>query len=172
MKQTTEALSNFYTENSALEAFYPEERQKILKEVIIWWNGIFSGLIPPVSRNAVGQIRSSFSHFARVVFRCSPPANPHRSCTIHSEFDIVFFCSPLFCSNHELPILYSFIFSPTGSVSVSENGWNSQFSISPNVITHIPHQSIHPSIHPSPVGSFHYPPCSCGIESCFQHTFP
>lgn len=47
-----------------------------------------------------------------------------------------------FCSNHEPPI-----FSPTGSVSVSENGWNSQFSISLNVITHIPHLSIHPSIH-------------------------
>lgn len=48
-------LYSFCTENSALEAFSPGEWEKI-KEVIIRWNGISSGLIPPVSQNAVGQI--------------------------------------------------------------------------------------------------------------------
>lgn len=48
-------LYSFCTENSALEAFSPGEWEKI-KEVIIRRNGISSGLILPVSQDAVGQI--------------------------------------------------------------------------------------------------------------------
>ncbi len=123
-------LYGFCTENSALEAFSPGEWQKI-KEVIIRWNGIFTCEPECRRSNSLLHFHARLELFFSSVF----PLNLTEAVQFTQKLTFFGF-------DHEPPI-----FSPTGSVSVPENGWNSQFSISPNVITHIPHPSLHPSIH-------------------------
>ncbi len=98
-------LYSFCSENSALEAFSPGEWQKI-KEVIIRWNGIFTCEPECRRSNSLLHFHARLELFFSSVF----PLNLTEAVQFTQKLTFFGF-------DHEPPI-----FSPTGSVSVSENG--------------------------------------------------